>query len=242
MKKIGLIGGISWYSSMEYYRIINETIGKFSGGLRSANIILDSLDLEEISELQEQGKWREVRRIIGNSAQNLEKAGAEILVICSNTIHNVAESLGKYSKLPLLHIADSTGMAINKFDLSRVGLLGTRFTMEKDFFKNRLTEKYGIQVVIPDEKDREFLHWLIFSKLCMGHQDISDRKKMRHIIKKLVSEGAEGIVLGCTELDVFTKDSKFEMPVFDTLRLHAKAAAALLLTDTTNGKIKQREM
>ncbi len=224
MKTIGLIGGMSWESSLEYYRIINEKVKKELGGLHSAQSIMYSVDFEPIKNLQHENNWEELTCIMIDAAKRLEKGGADLIVICTNTMHKMANDVERNINLPLIHIADSTAQAIKAKGLNKIGLLGTKFTMEQDFYKERLNEKHGIEVVIPTDDDREIVHKIIYNELCMG--DIKDVSKQEYIriINHLVKNGAEGIILGCTEIPLLIKQEDVTVPVFDTTTIHAESA------------------
>jgi len=224
MKTIGLIGGMSWESSLEYYRIINEKVKEELGGLHSAQSLMYSVDFEHIKNLQHEGNWNELTKIMIEAAQRLEKGGAELIVICTNTMHKMADDVQKNINLPLIHIADSTAQAIKSKNLKKIGLLGTKFTMEQDFYKNRLIEKHGIEVVIPNDKDRDIVHKIIYNELCLGNiKDVSKNEYIR-IINDLVRNGVEGIILGCTEIPLLIKQNDVSVPIFDTTTIHAKNA------------------
>ena len=231
MKTIGLIGGMSWESSSVYYNIINETVKERLGGLHSAKCILYSVDFEEIASLQHQGEWEELTKLMINFAQQLERAGADFIVICTNTMHKMAEEVQGNINIPLLHIADATAEEIIKQGLRKPGLLGTKFTMEEDFYKKRLKEKYSIDVLIPSSADREIIDSVIYNELCMGIVKQSSRDKFKEIIKNLVSVGADGMILGCTEIPLLISQKDVEVPLFDTTTIHSKAAVAFALNE-----------
>jgi len=224
MKTIGLIGGMSWESSLEYYRIINETVKDKLGGLHSAKIIMYSVDFEEIEILQHQDKWKELVDRMINLAKNLEKSGADLVLICSNTMHKMAEQVQESINIPLLHIADATAEKIKRQGLKNVGLLGTKFTMEQDFYKDRL-RKHGINVIIPSEEERQVVHAVIYNELCLGRIEEFSKKRFKEIIDNLVANGSEGIILGCTEIPLLIKQEDIPVPLFDTTEIHAKIAA-----------------
>lgn len=224
MKTIGLIGGMSWESSLEYYRIINETVKEKLGGFHSAKSIMYSVDFEEVEELQHEGKWDEATELMIDAAQRVERGGADFVIICTNTMHKMAEEVQKSIRIPLLHIADATAEKINEQGLNKVGLLGTKFTMEEDFYKQRLREKHGIEAIIPDERERQIVHDILYSELCMGEiKDIS-KDKFKEIIANLAANGAEGIILGCTEIPLLIKQEDYDIPLFDTTAIHAEFA------------------
>ncbi len=224
MKTIGLLGGMSWESSSEYYRIINEAVNARLGGVHSADCLMYSVDFGEIEELQHQDRWDELTELMIDAAQRIERGGAEILLICTNTMHRMAPEVQAEIKIPLLHIADAAGEAIRSRGLNTVGLLGTKFTMEGDFYRKRLEEKFGLTVLIPDEADRETVHQVIYNELVKGQILESSRKAFIEIIHKLAKHGAQGVVLGCTEIPLLVKQSDVTIPVFDTTRIHAEAA------------------
>jgi aspartate racemase len=225
MKTIGLIGGMSWESSLEYYRIINDTVREKLGGLRSAKIVMYSFDFEDVAKLQREGRWGETTELIIEAAQRLEKAGAELLLICTNTMHIVADEVQKNVKVPLLHIADATAEQIKTEGLKRVGLLGTRFTMEKDFYKGRLVKKHGLEVIIPSEHERQIVHDIIYNELCRGEIKESSRGQFCKIIRNLVNNSSEGVILGCTEICLLVRQQDVQVPLFDTTSIHATSAA-----------------
>ncbi|MBT2647596.1 aspartate/glutamate racemase family protein [Bacillus sp. ISL-34] len=220
MKTIGLIGGMSWESSLEYYRIINEEVKAKLGGLHSAKCILYSVDFEEIERYQAEGDWESSGKLLGDVALSLEKAGAEMIVICTNTMHKVIGYIEEKVSLPILHIADSTAKQIQKSKISTVGLLGTKYTMEQAFYKTRI-ESNGIKVLIPNAEDRKVINKVIYEELCLGEIQQSSRDYYKKVIKGLVDEGAEGIILGCTEIGLLIKPEDSEVPLFDTAVIHA---------------------
>ncbi|MCZ0875562.1 aspartate/glutamate racemase family protein [Peribacillus sp. AS_2] len=221
MKTIGLIGGMSWESSLEYYRIINEEVKAKLGGLHSAKCILYSVDFEEIERCQAEGDWESSGKLLGDAALSLEKAGAEMILICTNTMHKVIGYIEEKVSLPILHIADSTAKQIQKSKISTVGLLGTKYTMEQDFYKTRI-ETNGIKVLIPSEEDRKVINKVIYEELCLGEVQQSSRDYYKKVIKGLVDDGAEGIILGCTEIGLLEiKPEDSEVPLFDTAVIHA---------------------
>jgi aspartate racemase len=229
MKTIGLIGGMSWESSLEYYRIINESTKQKLGGFHSSKCILYSVDFEEIERLQHQGKWDELTEIMVRAAQSLERAGADLVVICTNTMHKMADDVQACINIPLLHIVDATAKEIQLQNLQTVGLLGTKFTMEQDFYRGRLSEKFGLKVLIPDCDEREIVHRIIYDELCLGQIKESGRAEFIRIINNLVQRGAEGIVLGCTEIPLLVKQKDVAVPIFDTTTIHANDAVRAAL-------------
>lgn len=225
MKTLGLIGGMSWESTIPYYRQINEAIKARLGGLHSARIVLYSIDFHEVERLQHAGKWQQAGDLLADAAQRLEQAGAHALVLCTNTMHKVAQQIETKTAIPLLHIADPTAKAIKAAGLSRVGLLGTRFTMEQDFYKARLEQQHGLQVLIPNEADRAVVHQVIYDELCLGRIVEKSRHAYLDIIKRLFDNGAQAIILGCTEISLLVEPQHVQVPLFDTTRLHALYAA-----------------
>ncbi len=224
MKTIGLIGGISWESTLEYYRVINEYTKERLGGFHSAKIFMYSVDFAEVEVRQHQGKWDELTGLMIDAAQRVERAGAEVLVICANTMHKMAPDVQKQIRIPILHIGDAAAAAVKSRSLKKVGLLGTRFTMEQDFYKQRLIQKHGLEVIIPEEKERDEIHGILYNELCLG--EIRDRSKevFQRIIANLAARGAQGIILGCTEIPLLVSQGDYEIPLFDTTTLHARAA------------------
>jgi aspartate racemase len=230
MKTIGLIGGMSWESSLEYYRIINETIREQLGGLHSAPIVMHSFDFAQIAELQNKGDWDQAAKLLADAAKRLEQAGAEVLVICTNTMHKSADHVQNNVHIPLLHIADATAEQIKARGLKKVGLLGTKFTMEDDFYKGRLRDKHGIEVIIPDEHERQIINQIIFDELCVGQVKQDSKEKFCSIMQNLAENGAEGIILGCTEICLLVDQRDSEIPLFDTTTIHATSAARFALS------------
>ncbi|MCK9167585.1 MAG: aspartate/glutamate racemase family protein, partial [Bacteroidales bacterium] len=229
MKIIGLIGGMSWESSLEYYRIINEQVKEKLGGLHSAKCLMYSVDFDEIARLQHQGNWQKATTLLIDSAQRLEKGGADFIVICTNTMHKMADAVQNKINLPLLHIADATAEKIKAHGLKKIGLLGTKFTMEEDFYKGRLINKYGLDVITPDEKDRQIVHDVIYHELCLGQINPSSKVRFITIINALVAQGAEGVILGCTEIPLLVKQEEVKVILFDTTRIHAESVVAYSL-------------
>ena len=224
MKTIGLIGGLSWESSIEYYRIINQEVQRRLGGVHSAQCLMFSFDFGEIEALQADGDWTAATRRMILAAQNLEKSGADCLVICSNTMHRMADEVGAAVDLPLIHIADATARAILAADLNTVGLLGTRFTMEQEFYRGRIVDRYGLNVLIPSAAGREAVHRIIYDELVRGQINAVSRRAYQEVIGDLEAEGAQAIILGCTEIGLLIKPEDCPIPSFDTTLLHALAA------------------
>ena len=229
MKIIGLLGGMSWESTLEYYKMINEGIKVRLGGLHSAKIAMISIDFEPIEKLQHQGRWGEMAKMLSNDAKSIEKAGADFLLICTNTMHKVATDIENSIQIPLLHIADATAEELIREGIKKVGLLGTAFTMEEDFYKGRLTKKYGLEVITPNKKDREIVHKIIYNELCLGRIKEDSKKEYLRIISELGKNGAEGAILGCTEIGLLVKQSDTNIKLFDTTQIHAKKAVELAL-------------
>jgi aspartate racemase len=229
VKTIGLIGGMSWESSSEYYRIINETTKTQLGGLHSAKSILYSVDFAEIEALQHQGRWPEAAHLMVAAGQSLERAGADFVVLCTNTMHKLADEIQANIGIPLLHIGDATAHKIKAAGLGKIGLLGTRFTMEHDFYKGRLVDKHGLQVFTPDSLDREMIHRVIYEELCLGIVKPKSRAQYICVMDKLVQAGAEGIILGCTEIELLVRDEDSCVPLFPTTKIHAMAAVEYAL-------------
>lgn len=230
MKVIGLIGGMSWESSLEYYRIINETVKEKLGGLHSARCLMYSVDFAEIKALQHQDRWPEATAFMIDAAQRLEKGGADFVVICTNTMHKMAGEVDRSVQIPLLHIADAAAIEINKRHIKKIGLLGTRFSMEQDFYKGRLSDNFDIDVLVPDEEHRIIIHDVIYNELCLGLIKDSSRQEYIRIINKLISKGAEGLILGCTEIPLLVSQKDCPVPMFDTTLIHARAAVDFALS------------
>lgn len=228
MKTIGLIGGMSWESSAEYYRILNEETKNRLGGAHSCPCILYSVDFQPIEELQHLGKWQELKNILNTTGDKLVQAGAGILLLCTNTMHVVADEL---EQLPItfIHIADATGEAVQRQKLKKIGLLGTRFTMEMDFFKKRLKDKFGIETIVPEEKERNEVHRIIYEELVYGNINSNSKKYYMNAIEQLAATGAEGIILGCTEIPLLIKQEDSELQIFDTTYIHAMAALSMAM-------------
>ena len=225
MKTIGLLGGMSWESTIPYYRQINQAVKSRLGGLHSAKIVLYSVDFAEIERLQHQGDWEAAGSVLANAAQALEHAGADFIVLCTNTMHKVAAAIEVAVAIPLLHIADPTAAEIRKVGLSRIGLLGTSFTMEQDFYRGRLAEQHGIEMFVPDQDDRDLVHRVIYEELCLGRVEDASRRAYRDVMRRLVERGAQGIILGCTEISLLVGERDASVPLFDTTAIHAVAAA-----------------
>ena len=234
MKTIGLIGGMSWESTVPYYRIVNETVRARLGGFHSAKIVLYSVDFHEIELLQHSGDWDEAGRMLAQAARSLQTAGADFLVLCTNTMHKVADAIETAVNIPLFHIADPTAQEIKQAGLKKVGLLGTRFTMEQEFYRGRLRNQHHLDVLIPDDADRGIVHKIIYEELCLGVVRDASRAEYRRIIQRLVDQGAQGVILGCTEISLLVGSSDSPVPLFDTTAIHARKAAEWALSEEEN--------
>ena len=231
MKTIGLIGGMSWESSAEYYRIINEAVKTRLGGFHSAKSVMISVDFAEIEILQQQGRWQDAAELLAGAARSLEMAGADFVVLCTNTMHKLAEEIEASIHIPFLHIADATAEVIRAAGVQKIGLLGTRFTMEELFYKGRLTEKHGLEVVTPEAADREIVHGVIYDELVKGVIRPESKAQYLAIIERLAAQGAEGVILGCTEIGLLVQDGDCRAPLYDTTRIHAQAAVDFALAE-----------
>ena len=227
MKRIGLLGGMSWESSAEYYRLANEEVRRRCGGLHSADLILRSVDFAEIEGMQSAGRWVQAGTRLADEARVLERAGAELLILCTNTMYKVADAIVGAVAVPLIHIADATAEEVQAHGITTVGLLATRYTMEEDFYVGRLRQRHGLEVLVPDATDRRTVHDVIFDELCRGVIDSGSRDQYRRIIGDLVDRGAAGILLGCTEIDLLVGPQDASVPVFDTTQLHVRKAVEL---------------
>lgn len=224
MRTIGLIGGMSWESSLHYYRLINEGVGRRLGGLHSAPIVMHSVDFAPIEKMQAEGRWDDAAAVLATAASGLARAGADFLVLCTNTMHRVADHIEAAVSIPLLHIADATGIEVRRRGLARVGLLGTRFTMEEAFYRDRLADRHGLEVLTPDAEDRAIVHRVIYDELCRGRVLPASRDAYRRIAARLVEHGAEGVIFGCTEIMMLLSADDVAVPTFDTTAIHAAAA------------------
>jgi aspartate racemase len=231
MKTIGLIGGMSWESSLEYYRLINELVKDRLGGLHSAKCVMVSVDFAEIETQQRDGRWDDAAQVMIVAAEHLEAAGADFVVICTNTMHKVANEIHANISIPILHIADATAARIKAQGLKQVGLLGTRFTMEEDFYAGRLTRRHGFGVIVPETGERELVHRVIYDELCLGVTKAESKARYLDIIDRLVARGAQGVILGCTEVGLLVHQADCQVPLFDTTRIHAEAAVEYALAD-----------
>jgi aspartate racemase len=224
MRTIGLIGGMSWESSAEYYRIINQETNRRLGGVHSAQCLMWSVDFEEIKRLQHEGDWDRLAAVMKEAALRLERGGADFIVLCTNTMHRLADAISSAVGIPLLHIADPTADKIKAAGFQRVGLLGTAFTMEQDFYKGRLQQNHGLDIIVPDEADRRIVHEIIYKELVLGQVRPESRHAYREIIARLIERGAQCIILGCTEIMLLVSDQDSAVPLFDTTTIHAVAA------------------
>lgn len=229
MKTIGLLGGMSWESTQGYYRAINEGVKEALGGLHSAKLVLNSVDFAEIEACQQSGDWRKAGEILAQAAQGVEAAGADCLLNCTNTMHKVAEDIDDAISIPLIHIADATGEALKQAGVKRVGLLGTAFTMEQDFYKGRLSERHDLEVLVPKAEDRALIHRVIFQELCVGITTNASKAEYLRIIEALKEQGAEAVILGCTEIGMLVTQADTDTPLFDTTEIHAGAAVTFAL-------------
>lgn len=235
MKRIGLLGGMSWESSAQYYRLINELVHERLGGLHSADCLLRSVDFAAIERLQHEGDWAQAADELAGAARGLVAGGAELIVLCTNTMHKVADAIVEAVEVPFVHIADATAVAIKAQGLSRVGLLATAYTMEQDFYLGRLRERHGLEVLVPGERDRRLVHDVIYDELCLGVVSEHSRAEYRRVMRDLVGAGAQGVVLGCTEIGLLVGPDDASVPVFDTTRLHAERAVDLALAAAAVG-------
>lgn len=224
MKTIGLLGGMSWESSALYYRWINEGVREQLGGLHSAKVVMVSVDFAEIEALQHSGRWDEAGTVLADAARQVEQGGADFLLLCTNTMHKVAAEIERWIGIPLLHIADTTAERIRQREMRKIGLLGTRFTMEEEFYVGRLQEKFGLEVIIPTKEDREVVHRVIYEELVRGMVRAESRREFLRIMRQLHEQGAEGIIEGCTEIVMLVQQQHTEIPLFDTTAIHAEEA------------------
>lgn len=224
MKTIGLIGGMSWESSAEYYRLINQGMKARLGAHNNAKSLMVTINFQEVEEMQRAGHWDAAENLLASASRQLASGGADFIVLCTNTMHKLAAAIDSAVTIPLLHIADATGAAIQRAGIQRVGLLGTGFTMGQDFYKRRLQEKFGLDVIIPNEADRLRVHTIIYDELCHGRINESDRKEYQRIIASFQADGAGGVILGCTEIMLLIKSNDVSLPIFDTTQLHCDAA------------------
>ena len=231
MKTIGMLGGMSWESTASYYRAINETVKQQLGGLHSAKIVMNSVDFEEIEKLQRENNWSAAAEILVKAAESLEAGGADFLIICTNTMHIVSQEIEAATNIPLLHIADATAERLLDDRIGKVGLLGTTFTMEKPFYKDRLINKYGIDVIVPDMELRNLVHKIIYDELCLGTINNDSRETYLKIIKELKFQGAEAVILGCTEISLLVEQRHTNVTLYDTTAIHVNKAVQFALND-----------
>ncbi|WP_273266084.1 aspartate/glutamate racemase family protein [Flexistipes sinusarabici] len=224
MKTIGLLGGMSWESTLSYYKAINEGVKKELGGFHSAKIVLYSVDFAEIEEFQNTGQWDKAGNLLAEAAKGVQCAGADFLLLCTNTMHNVVSQIEENIDIPVLHIADATAEELLRNDVKKAGLLGTKFTMEQDFYKNRIREKFGIEVIIPGEDERNAVNDIIYDELCQGIKNYTSEEKILEIIKSLREDGADAVILGCTEIPMIIGQEDTDIPLYDTTLIHADAA------------------
>jgi aspartate racemase len=224
MKTIGLLGGMSWESTLGYYKAINEGINKELGGLHSAKIAMYSVDFEPIEQLQHAGDWNGTAKILSVAAQSIQAAGADFLLICTNTMHKVAKEIGESIRIPILHIADATAEILVNHGVKKVGLLGTAFTMEQEFYKGRLLSQYNLEVLVPNEKDRQIIHKVIYQELCLGKITANSKAEYLRVIDALAAQGAEAVILGCTEIGMLVNQSDTDVKLMDTTAIHAQQA------------------
>lgn len=230
MKTIGLLGGMSWESTELYYRLINEGIKQKLGGHHSARIAMVSVDFHEIEDLQHQDQWDEAGVVLAQAARQVEAAGADFLLICTNTMHKVVPRIEKEIKIPILHLADATAARVKEKQFEKIGLLGTKFTMEQDFYRGRLVEKHGLEVLIPNSEDRQIIHQIIYDELCLGIIKEASREEFLRIIDLMRGNGAQGVIEGCTEITLLVQQKNTEIPLFDTTAIHAEAAVTMALS------------
>ncbi|EOG7788421.1 aspartate/glutamate racemase family protein [Vibrio fluvialis] len=230
MKTIGMIGGMSWESTLSYYKAINEGVKAALGGLNSAQICLYSVNFEPIEKLQHEGKWDETAQLLAQAAKSVEAGGADFLLICTNTMHKVAPEIEAQISIPILHIADATAKQLQQDGIERVGLLGTRFTMEQEFYKGRLQQQFGIDVLLPDAEQRQQVHRVIYEELCMGTIRPESRAQYVEIVEDLHRRGAQAVILGCTEIALLIQQHDTDVPLYDTTKIHAEQAVQLALT------------
>jgi aspartate racemase len=232
MKTIGMIGGMSWESSIEYYRLTNQAVRVRLGGVHSAKSVMVSVDFGEIEALQQSGRWDEATGLMVQAARQVERGGADFLIICTNTMHRMAEEVSRAISIPLLHIADATAEQVLARGFKRIGLLGTRFTMEEDFYRGRLESKFGLEVLVPEQTGRDLVHRVIYEELVVGKIDPESKIAYQQVIQQLAERGAQGVILGCTEIGLLVKEADSPLPLFDTTAIHALAAVDYALQVT----------
>ncbi|EAM5968481.1 aspartate/glutamate racemase [Salmonella enterica] len=230
MKTIGLLGGMSWESTIPYYKLINEGIKHQLGGLHSARLLLHSVDFHEIEECQRNGEWDKAGELLANAALGLQRAGAEAIMLCTNTMHKVSDVIESRCPLPFLHIADAVGKAIKSQSMNRVALLGTRYTMEQDFYRKRLEQKFSLETIVPEAEDRARINSVIFDELCLGECKPESRQYYLQVIGQLAEQGAQAVIFGCTEIGLLVPEEQSALPVFDTTAIHASEAVSFILT------------
>jgi aspartate racemase len=230
MKTIGMIGGMSWESSLTYYRMVNQIVKKRLGGFHSAECLMYSVDFHEIEQHQARGEWRAATQSMIDVARKVEKGGADFLIICTNTMHKMADAVQESIQIPLLHIADPTADKVKSLGIKKIALLGTRFTMEQDFYKGKLIDDHGLEVILPTDAEMDVVHNIIYQELCLGEIKTASRTRYLDIIDNLIRNGAEGVILGCTEIGLLVKDGDSQVPFFDTAEIHAEAAVDYALT------------
>jgi aspartate racemase len=229
MKTIGLIGGMSWESTSLYYSAINQGVKQALGGLHSAKVCLYSVDFHEIEQLQHQGKWAETADILAKAAQAVEAGGADVFLICTNTMHKVAAEVQAAVNIPMIHIADATAKGLLAGGITKVGLLGTAFTMQQEFYKGRLTSEFGIQVLVPNTEQQVMVHEVIYQELCLGEINLDSKQKYLEVIQDLYNQGAQAVILGCTEITLLVQQKDTQVPLYDTTAIHAQSAVAVAL-------------
>jgi len=229
MKTIGLLGGMSWESTLEYYRAINQGVKKRLGVLHSAKIAMFSVDFEPIEQLQRAGDWQKTAKILSGAAKNIQAAGADFMLICTNTMHKVAPQIEASIQIPLLHIADATAKKLVRENIKSIGLIGTAFTMEQDFYKGRLKGNYGLDVLVPNKEDRNIIHQVIYQELCLGQINPESKAEYLRIIEDLANQGAQGVILGCTEIGMLVHQKETKVKLFDTTAIHAEKAVELAI-------------
>lgn len=230
MKTIGLLGGMSWQSTVGYYQKINQLVAERLGGLHSAQIVLRSIDFSPIAAMQKQEKWSEMARMLTEDARAIEKAGADCLVICTNTMHLVADNIASGVTIPLLHIADATGRELQAANVNKVALLGTQFTMQKDFYKKRIQRQFDIEVLVPAPDDQTMINGVIYNELCLGTINPASQQQYQQVIERLSLQGAQAVILGCTEIGLLLQQHNCALPLFDTTEIHARAAVEFALS------------
>ena len=230
MKTIGMIGGMSWESSLEYYRLVNQKVKERLGGFHSAKCLMYSVDFHEIEQFQALGEWQSATQLMIEAARKIEKGGADFLIICTNTMHKMADAVKENTRIPLLHIADPTADTVKSHGIIKIALLGTRFTMEQDFYKGKLIRDYGLEVILPADTEMDVIHNVIYQELCLGEINPASKTRYLEIVDNLIRKGAEGVILGCTEIGLLIKNGDSHVPFFDTTEIHAEAAVDYALS------------